>query len=65
MQREYKNKQMAVGSVSTKAPAETGVPQEEFFFSGGGEYQPLTVTAESRDQAEEIWKERRIPTPKP
>lgn len=65
MQREYKNKQMAVGNVSTKSPAETGALQEEFFFPGGGEYQPLTVTAENRDQAEEVWKERRIPASKP
>lgn len=64
MQREYKNKQMAVGNVSMKNPAETGVLQEEFFFPGGGEYQPLTVTASDRDEAEEMWKDRRIPVPK-
>ncbi len=30
-------------------------PLEEFHFAGGREYEPLTVHAVSREEAEEIW----------
>jgi len=30
---------------------------EEYFFSGGLEYEPQTISAESREEAEKIWEE--------
>lgn len=33
---------------------------EEFFFPGGGEYEPLAIRAGSREEAEKIWLEKRI-----
>ncbi len=35
------------------------VKKEEFFFAGGLEYLPQTITAESREEAEKIWFETR------
>jgi hypothetical protein len=54
MQKESKNKQIT--GLRNKTEAEL----EEFHFSGGLEYEPLTVRARSREEAEEIWlKERK------
>lgn len=53
MQKEAKNKQ--VTGVTNKAEGEL----QEFHFAGGGEYQPLSVHARSREEAEEIWRKER------
>lgn len=33
---------------------------EEYHFSGGGEYEPMTITATSRESAEAEWLQRRV-----
>lgn len=33
--------------------------QQEFFFSGGMEYEPMTVEAESQAEAIKIWEKNR------
>lgn len=30
---------------------------DEYFFSGGLEYEPQTISAENREDAEKIWEE--------
>lgn len=50
MIEKAQNKDMA--SVSTKA---NKAPDVEYFFSGGMEYLPMTILAESYTQALEIW----------
>lgn len=35
--------------------------KEPFFFSGGMEYEPVTVHASSRDEAEQEWTKVRRP----
>lgn len=52
MQKESKNKQIT-GAQNKEAEL------EEFHFSGGGEYEPLSVKARSREEAEEIWQKER------
>lgn len=44
------NKSMEKKEVSTK---------EEYHFAGGMEYKPITIKAESREEAEKIYKEKR------
>jgi len=46
---------------STPAPSATAPKGEEYFFSGGLEFLPITVIASSREEAEEKWKAARIP----
>lgn len=50
MLKNYKNKQIAESE---------NRELEEFHFSGGGEYEPLTVKARSREEAEEFWQKER------
>jgi len=38
---------------------------EEYFFSGGLEYEPQTISAESQEEAEKIWVETRKKVDKP
>ncbi len=35
---------------------EAVAPEQEYFFSGGTEYEPVTVTASSPEEAEEKWR---------
>lgn len=51
METTYKNKQMD--------PAKTKA-QEEYFYPGGGEYEPATVTASSQAEADKQWEKSRI-----
>ncbi len=50
MQKISKNKMVSGDEVKTK---------QEYFFSGGGEYLPQTVEAESPSEAERTWAETR------
>lgn len=38
---------------------------QEYFFSGGQEYLPQTIRADSREEAEKLWKESRVKVEKP
>lgn len=42
-------------------------PEQEWFFSGGTEYVPMTVTATTYDEALKKWEKDRVPAqaPKP
>lgn len=51
METAYKNKQM--DSAKTKV-------QEEYFYPGGGEYEPATVLASSQAEADKQWEKSRI-----
>ena len=33
--------------------------KQEYFFSGGQEYLPQTIRADSKEEAESLWKESR------
>lgn len=57
MEKNYKNKQIT--DTETKTPQTNEGALEDFFFAGGGEYEPLTVQARSREEAEEIWQKQR------
>lgn len=54
MIKEAKNKDMAAAPASKQQ-------QQEFFFSGGMEFQPITILATSQAEADEKWKEQRVP----
>ena len=49
MQKISKNKMMDGEGVKNKE-------LEEYFFSGGLEYEPQTIQAESQEEAEKIWE---------
>jgi hypothetical protein len=51
MQTEYSNKQMGSGKKNNSL--------EEFHFSGGGEYIPMTILATDRAEAEKEWEQKR------
>lgn len=34
--------------------------KQEYFFSGGQEYLPQTIRADSQEEAESVWKESRV-----
>lgn len=34
---------------------------EEFHFSGSGEYEPQTIRARTREEAEQEWQRTRVP----
>ena len=50
MEKNYKNKM--VKDSKTK--------MLEFFYPGGGEYEPITIQAESQEKANELYEDRRI-----
>ena len=52
MQKISKNKMIDGEGVKDKA-------LEEYFFSGGLEYEPQTISAENEGEAEKIWIETR------
>lgn len=52
MNEGEKDKMIRKGNVSTK---------EEFHFAGSGEYEPQTITAPSREAAEQEWLKTRKP----
>ncbi len=54
MIEEHKNKK-----IGEPPKSKTDSPLEEYHFAGGREYEPLTVRAKSREEAEEIWKQER------
>lgn len=37
------------------------VNPREFFFSGGMEYLPMTISAASIEEATEIWEKKKVP----
>jgi hypothetical protein len=51
-----KAKNKIIGEPQT---TKSDLPLEEFHFAGGREYEPLTVHARSREEAEEIWMRER------
>lgn len=51
MQKNYKNKM--VNEAKDKSE------QQEFFYPGGGEYEPITITAESKEKADELYEVRK------
>jgi hypothetical protein len=50
MEKEYKNK-----AINQSVNKELNL----YHFPGGGEYEPLTVEAESFDEAKKIWEQKR------
>lgn len=56
MQKDYKNK-MTTGEAQKGSPPQGR--EEEYHFSGSGEYKPVTVRAKSREEAEAKWREVR------
>jgi len=48
------------GSVNSKNKV-LGGQNQEFHFAGSGIYFPLTVVATNSEDAEKIWKEKRVP----
>jgi len=57
MQKDSKNKMIDGAGIKDKA-AEVRTEQE-YHFAGGLEYEPLTVKAASREEAEKLWQEKR------
>jgi len=53
MIKNAKNKQIV--DSETKIEGEL----QEFHFAGSGEYEPITILARSREEAEEIWQSKR------
>lgn len=47
-------------SVQQKPKEESKKPKIRFHFSGGGTYAPISIEAESREEAERLWRERRV-----
>lgn len=39
--------------------------KQEYFFSGGLEYEPQTIRADSQEEAEKVWEESRKKVGKP
>ncbi len=39
--------------------------KQEYFFSGGQEYLPQTIRADSREEAEKLWEGSRVKVDKP
>lgn len=54
MQEKQRSKEMKVESVKTKSIV------EPYHFAGGGEYYPITVIAENREEAEKKWEKERV-----
>jgi len=42
-----------------QADAKTKTELQSYHFPGGGEYEPMTVSASSREEAEQKWRETR------
>ena len=55
MQKDITNKAMQPDKVNTKT-----VVKETFHFSGSGEYEPVSIEAENREEAERKWEEIRV-----
>lgn len=56
MQTEGKNKSMQSADVAKTAPA-----LQQFSFAGEGIYIPVTVEAETVEEAEKVWEKTRKP----
>lgn len=56
MQTNNKNKMIGKENVKNK---------QEYFFSGGQEYLPLTIRADSQEEAEKVWEQSRKKVEKP
>lgn len=61
MQKDYKTKDMgaAPSDKGAGSPPSSKSNEEEYHFSGGGEYKPITIRASSPAEAEEKWKKER------
>jgi hypothetical protein len=57
MQTNNKNNLIAKEDVKNKG--------EEYFFSGGQEYLPQTIRADSQEEAEKLWEQSRKKVEKP
>ena len=51
MQHTIKNKAIGQNAANSKEQPR----EEEYHFSGGGEYEPITVLASSHEEAEKKW----------
>ena len=49
MEKNYKNKMVKDSKIKLL----------EFFYPGGGEYEPITIQAESQEKADEFYKARK------
>jgi hypothetical protein len=56
MQTNNKNKMIGKEDAKNK---------QEYFFSGGQEYIPQTIRADSQEEAERVWSESRVKVEKP
>jgi hypothetical protein len=56
MQTNNKNKMIGKEDAKNK---------QEYFFSGGQEYLPQTIRADSQEEAERVWSESRVKVEKP
>jgi hypothetical protein len=54
MEKNYKNKM--VNEAKNKSESKL----QEFFYPGGGEYEPITILATSQEKADELYENRRI-----
>ena len=57
MQKDSKNKM--IDGTQAKNKSGQSPPEQEWHFSGGLEYEPATVRAKSREEAETIWLQTR------
>jgi len=55
MQKDITNKAMQPEEVKNKSSA-----KEIFHFSGSGEYEPVSIEAENREEAERKWEKVRV-----
>ena len=62
MLNESENKMMDAADSKDEVTfkAASGV-MYDFFFPGGGKWKPVTVRAESREVAQQLWEARRVP----
>jgi hypothetical protein len=51
--------------IKRKTEQQTEQPTEEYHFSGGGEYEPMTIRATSIEEATEEWEKVRKPAGTP
>ncbi|GIW70362.1 MAG: hypothetical protein KatS3mg101_1109 [Patescibacteria group bacterium] len=54
MLKNYKNKQ-----ITDEAVVKTSEEEQEYHFSGGGEYEPMTIKAHSYEEALAKWEQIR------
>lgn len=56
MAQKYNSKKVDGAEVTPTRPKVV----KRFHFAGGGDYEPMSVTAASREEAEKEWKKKRV-----